>query len=123
MRARTDLGAAVSEPCCNVVVFSEERRILNLTYMAPLTQGAIMPQIRRLHRRYCRHRVAVESRFMFPCPLLIRRRPDSEHDLFIYLPADIFDPDRFIDQLCPHQRVNSSFFPFNAGPRTCLGVN
>lgn len=43
--------------------------------------------------------------------------------IFLFPPADLFDPDRFIDHrlqkyLTPNPFI---FLPFNAGPRICLG--
>lgn len=44
-------------------------------------------------------------------------------DIIPVLPADEFDPDRFLDErlhkyLTPNPYI---FLPFNAGPRICLG--
>lgn len=52
-----------------------------------------------------------------PHPSANRRWTDTN-----FVSADVFDPDRFLDERTKYHTKNPFIFvPFNAGPRICLG--
>ena len=57
---------------------------------------------------------------------MVRQMTSSDlfYDIsFFFFPADIFDPDRFLDARLQTYLISNPFIflPFNAGPRICLG--